>query len=282
MSKKLSIRILLAAVIIYAPLIFCHPFCPSGPAGEGQIIAHRGAAAMAPENTLASFRKALAFQPDYIEFDIHQTKDSVLVVIHDESIDRTSDGQGEISQLRFAELRKYDFGSWYNRSFANEKIPTLDEVLSLINGQSKALIELKGDKGIYPTICDSLVKILHRHKGSAWCAVHSFNDYFLKRVHELDPSLELQKLVFTKLPFIPVYIDNGLRFGSLEKYSSFCSAISFQRFFINGCLVSRMHEMGFKVNVWTVDDRAKIKALFEMGVDGVITDYPDRKTVGWK
>ena len=100
------------AFIIYTLIIFCHPFCPAEPAGKGQIIAHRGASGLAPENTLASIRKALAFQPDYIEFDIHQTKDSVLVVIHDESIDRTSDGEGEISQLRFAELKKYDFGSW--------------------------------------------------------------------------------------------------------------------------------------------------------------------------
>jgi glycerophosphoryl diester phosphodiesterase len=113
------------------------------------IIAHRGASGSAPENTLAAIELAIANKADMIEIDIHQTKDGKLVVIHDDKLDRTTTGKGKINELTLEEIKKHDAGSWFNTSFSNEKVPELKEVLELINGKCKLLIEIKGKPSDY-------------------------------------------------------------------------------------------------------------------------------------
>jgi glycerophosphoryl diester phosphodiesterase len=116
------------------------------------IIGHRGAAGLAPENTLASIEKALSLGVDRIEIDIHQTKDNVLVVIHDETLERTTNGKGKIKDLTYREILKYSAGAKFSPACENEKVPTLAEVLDLIDGKSQLLIELKKATAITPEL----------------------------------------------------------------------------------------------------------------------------------
>lgn len=123
------------------------------------VIAHRGLAKRAPENTLAAFAAAMAAGATAIEFDLHMTRDGALVVMHDYNVERTTNGRGLISDLTLAEVRGLDAGSWFDPTFASEKVPTLEEVLAL---ETKPIIELKGGSERYEGIEAELVAQLRR------------------------------------------------------------------------------------------------------------------------
>ena len=116
-----------------------------------ETIAHRGASGYAPENTMAAFEKAVDMKADYFELDVQMTKDGKLVVIHDTSVDRTTDGSGMVKDLTLEEIHNLDAGSWFGEEFANERIPTLGEVLDEFRGKSGILIEIKSPS-LYPGI----------------------------------------------------------------------------------------------------------------------------------
>lgn len=243
----------------------------------GLIIAHRGASGLAPENTLAAIKKAIELKADIIEVDVHQTKDSVVVIIHDRAIDRTTNGEGKIENMYYNQIRQYDAGEWFNSSFRGEKIPTLDEVLSLVNGQTKLMIEIKGNDKIYPNIEYHTYKLLKQHNALNWCIIHSFNNQVLHNFHELDSNLVLNKLLVMDFPYIPILIDNSINFGKITGYKNEIKAININSHFISNRLLKHLHESGFEVNVWTVNDSSKIEEFFRMGIDGVITNYPNYK-----
>ena len=145
----------------------------------GLIIAHRGASGLAPENTLAAIKKAIELKADLIEIDVHQTKDSIIVVIHDKKINRTTSGKGRVKDLFYKEIRRYDAGKWFDPKFEGERVPTLEEVLRLVHGQTKLLIEIKGDDNFYPNIEKHVYEILKTYNAQNWCEIHSFYDQVL-------------------------------------------------------------------------------------------------------
>lgn len=229
------------------------------------IYAHRGASAYAPENTGAAFRKALDMKADGIELDVHFSKDDQVVVIHDYTVDRTSNGKGAVRDLTLDELKELDFGSWFNSEFAGEPIITLDEVLALLDGWEGILnIELKSSHVIYDGIEQKVVDLLHQHKRIEKCIISSFNHYSLLEIKKLEPALKIGLLYSAGL------VDPW-------KYAEMVGAEAIHPFYPNAQapIVKGCNDKGIIINPWTVDQPELIKALTQFGVDGIITNVPD-------
>ena len=239
------------------------------------IIAHRGASGSAPENTIAAFRKALDIGVDMIELDIHLSKDSILIVCRDVSVNRTTNGAGEIRNLTLRELKQLDAGSWYGKEFTGERLPTLEEVMQLVNGQSRLLIEIKGKSNVYQGLEEILVELLKRYDAKSWCIVQSFHTPFLTRLNELDPGIAPYKLIVADVPLLPMYVDDGLKFGSITALD-FCKAINPMGTMVSEQFINKVHARGQMVFVWTINEVKKAEKLIEMGADGIITNYPER------
>ena len=238
------------------------------------LTGHRGAGGLAPENTLAAIQKGLDNKVDRIEIDVQQTKDHVVIVMHDESIDRTTDGKGLVKDLTYREIKKYSAGVKFSDKYKDEKIPSLNQVLKLINKQATLVIEIKKGDDYYPGIEQRVVNSIHKYHAKSWVIVHSFNDKALKKVRELDKDIVLHKLFIADFPFIPLIYDGEFKFTNLEQYA-YASEISTFYPFTTQRLVDKVHALNKKINVWTVDDSIKINRLINMGVDGIITDYPN-------
>lgn len=235
------------------------------------LIAHRGAADSAPENTLAAIRKALAGPAEFIEVDVHQTRDQQLVVLHDATVDRTTNGHGPVAELTLAQVRQLDAGSWFAPAFSQEKIPTLEEVLDLVKGKKKLLIEIKKGEAYYPGIEAATLALIHQHQARDWTVIQSFYDEVLARVWKSEQAVPTHKLLVGKVPWLPVYFDHRLRWGSLDKYYR-AAAINVNHHFATRAFIRHVHSKGFKTYVWTVDDPRDINALIDRGADGVISN----------
>jgi glycerophosphoryl diester phosphodiesterase len=226
------------------------------------ITAHRGASFYEPENTLTSIKKALEIGVDRIEIDIQRTKDSVLIVLHDKTIDRTTNGKGKSKDLNYKELQIYNIID-NDGKLTELTIPTLEEVLKLVEGKSTLLIEIKESEKYYPNIERQVVDLLNKYKALEWCIIQSFDDNILNTIHKLQPELALHKLCYGW----GIKIKNLKKYEHIKEFSSM-SSLTTKRF------VKRVHGMGKKVNVWTVDAPIKFGKVIEKGVDGVITNRP--------
>ena len=221
-------------------------------------IGHRGAAGYEPENTLRSFQEAVRLGADMTELDVHVCDTGEIVVIHDESVERTTNGSGFIHDMTLNELKSLDAGM-------GEKIPTLIEVLSALHGLISVNIELKGVGTAEPVkeIIDGLV-----HHGG-WdrndVIVTSFDWRMLKRFKEVSPETRVGVLVYDNL-------DDALRVATEV------GAYSINPFHhkIDESFINRSHKLNLKVYPWTVNNVEEIRRVLGFGVDGVISDYPDR------
>lgn len=235
------------------------------------LVAHRGASGAAPENTLAAIKKALQSPAEYIEVDIHLTKDTQLVVMHDATVNRTTNGKGAIADLTLAELKKLDAGGWFDSTFTHERIPTLREVLHLVNKRKKLLIQIKKGDDYYKGIEDLVMLLIRENNAQDWCILQSFHDPVLERIWKNEFTVPTHKLIIGKMPWIPLYYDDGFRWGSLEKYYR-ASAINVHHYFATREFIKHVHNFGFKTFVWTVDDPQEINELVDRGADGVMTN----------
>lgn len=231
-------------------------------------IGHRGAAGTAPENTLASMRRALALGVDGIEFDIHRSKDGALVVIHDPTLDRTTNGTGTIAELTLDEIRDYDAGSWKGPEFTGERIPTLSELVRAVPAPARLFLELKAGSSVYPDIEVDLARFLQRNDLLDRVQVSSFDHFALRRLRELLPYLQTGMLYSCK-PIDPISMARACGASALHPN---WTALSPE-------LVASSHQAGLPVNVWTPNTEAAIAYCLELGVDGIITDYPERLDV---
>lgn len=270
------VRYLLVPVLLLLLITSC------GPAGSEKIrlikqkrktalVAHRGASGVAPENTIASIKKALQSPAEYIEVDIHLTKDTQLVVMHDASVNRTTNGKGNIADLTLAELKKLDAGQWFGSAFAQERIPTLQEVLKLVKGKKKLLIEIKKGDDYYTGIEDQVIMLIRENNAQNWCILQSFHDPVLERIWKNEFQVPTHKLIIGKMPWIPLYYDDGFRWGSLEKYYR-ASAINVHHYFATREFIKHVHNFGFKTFVWTVDEPQEINEIVERGADGIMSN----------
>lgn len=233
-------------------------------------VAHRGASGHAPENTMAAFQKALEMKADYIEIDVQMSKDGELVIIHDTTVDRTTDGSGFVGDLTLEELQQLDAGSWFSDKYAEEQIPTFAEVLDTYRGKIGILIELKSPE-LYPGIEAEVAEALrarNMHKpGNNKIIIQSFN-------HE---SMQTSKAL---LPNIPHGVLAGLSWADvtdeeLAQFATYADFFNPNMNIVTHDLVERVHGLGMEIYPYTVRTQEQANNLFELGVDGIITDFPE-------
>ncbi|WP_370636260.1 glycerophosphodiester phosphodiesterase [Cohnella sp. CFH 77786] len=232
-------------------------------------IAHRGASGYAPENTIAAFDLALKMNADLIEFDVQRSKDGKLVVIHDETVDRTTDGSGAVMDLTLEELRGLDAGSWFSDAYAGERIPTLGEVLDRYRGQIGFLIEIKSPwlyPGIEQQVADELRERVMDEPKRGEVIVQSFDHAAMRRFHALLPDIPIGLLTF---------LPEDLTEDKLRDFAEFAEYVNPHLSLASGTLTDQIHSLGMKILPWTVRDKSQVEPLIRMGVDGIITDYPD-------
>lgn len=229
------------------------------------IIAHRGASKQAPENTMAAFRKALELGAGGIETDVHFSADGHLVVIHDEQVDRTSNGKGLVKSKTLAELKSLDFGSWFAPEFSGEKIPELDELLQLVADWDGLLnIELKNGPVFYPGIEQAVAEAIRKYKLTNRTIISSFNHYSLVEIRRVCPEIKTAPLYMAGL-YEPW--EYARRMGATAIHPLFYNIVPEV---MKGCKLNNI-----MVNPFTVDQPEQIRAMAEAGVDGIITNVPD-------
>lgn len=238
------------------------------------VTGHRGAGGLAPENTLSAIDSGLSYGVDRIEVDVRQTRDGVIVCMHDDKIDRTTNGKGYVNEYTFKELSSFDAGSWFSADFKNERVPGLEQVLQKTINKAVLLIEIKDGNERYPNIEEKVISIINKYKANSWAIVHSFNDSVLFRMHKLDTEIKLHKLLVADFPFLYLLYDGKLRIIKPENYF-FVDEFSVSMPFATKKFIDKVHKLNKKVNVWTVNDKIKINRLINLGVDGIITDYPN-------
>ena len=238
------------------------------------VIAHRGASGYAPETTLAAYRLALQMKVDYLELDLQMSADRELIAIHDTLVDRTTNGKGAVGEKTLAKLKALDAGSWFNRVFpdkarseyAGEKIPTLEEIIELTKPTTAGLyIELKSPE-LYPADFEArLLSILRRHQFEKRVLVQSFNAHSIEKMKSLDAGIRTALLVSNQ-SIDPIEATLKVRANEL--------AISYE--LLTPDIVKRARDKGLAITVWTVDEVDAMKRMIELGVDRIITNYPDR------
>jgi glycerophosphoryl diester phosphodiesterase len=232
-----------------------------------EVIAHRGAGLLAPENTLAALRLAASLGQRMVEFDVKLTADGEAVLLHDDTLDRTTDGRGPVASRTLASLRTLDAGAWRGASFAGERIPTLDAVIDLLRVLGlDANVELKPCPGRARETGARVTALLRDRwpEGAAPPLVSSFSPEALEASREVASSLPRALLVDA---VTDAALDRAVALG--------CAALDVNHRALDEAAVARVKSRGLRVLVWTVNDTARAAALRSMGVDGVITDAVD-------
>jgi glycerophosphoryl diester phosphodiesterase len=250
-----------------------------------QIIAHKGASGLAPENTIAAFQKALELGVDQIELDVRHTLDEQIVVFHDQTLDRIARDTlgnrvtGDVHDFTLEEIKQFDVGSWFDSQYSNERIPTLKEALDLVNGQCKVLIEIKHmDHPHYHDFAEKLVEVvMAENNGEDWIILQSYEPKYLDEVHELDSLIQTKALIIGEdsAPLIAFYIETRMHMGR-AKESNRMKAINPEWKTLSPRRVFQMHAQGYEVHAYPVNEREDMIKMLNAGVDGIITDFPDR------
>ena len=231
-----------------------------------KIYAHRGSSGTHPENTIAAFLDAAKLPIHGIEFDVHMTKDGELVVIHDEKIDRTSNGTGFVKDMTLAELRNYDFGSWFSDQFKGELIPTVYEVLQIFSETTHHLnIELKSDVINYPGMTEKVLDLVGSLNLDHRIVISSFNLDAIRTVKELAPHIETGALFMKPLKNPLDYI------RSIPTDALHIKA----RAALKTPMRQAINE-GVIVRVFTINTSEYVDVLEQIGVDAIFTDYPEK------
>lgn len=224
-------------------------------------VAHRGASREAPENTLAAFRRALEAGVAAVECDVQRTSDGRLVVIHDQTVERTTDGRGRVAALAFADLRRLDAGGWFGPAFAGERVPLLDEVLDLLRGRARVLLEIKNGPVFYDGIEAEIATALRRHGMERAALVVSFDHAAVRAMREAAPE------VATGINYQARLID-----ASAAARAAAAEAICPPWRLLTPDVVAGAHTAGLAVYPWTIDEEEAMRRCLEWGVDGVTSN----------
>ncbi len=231
------------------------------------IFAHRGASAHAPENTLAAFRLAVEQKADAIELDTKLTADGHVIVIHDQTLERTTNGQGMVIQTPLAALRDLDAGAHFNSAFKGERLPTLDDVFEAVGGKIFINIEIANYASMADSLPEKVTDLVKKFGLMQSVMFSSFNPLALRRAHRQLPEIPLGLLT--------VQGKSGTwARGWLGKLLVPYQALHPEKGDATPALIQRTHQQGRRVNVYTVNLRADLERLFAIGVDGVFTDDP--------
>lgn len=243
-----------------------------------KIVGHKGASGYAPENTLASFQKAMDLGADMIEIDVHYTKDGEVVVFHDEDVSRTTDGRGKIHEMTLAEVKELDAGSWFDTTFVDERIPTLAEAIDLIHGKMECIIDIKSrGHEYYHGFSERIVEIVDEKGAKDWCIIQAYDEQYLEDAYQADSTIQLKKIMMgeDETHLLAFYI-NAKNFTDHRNMHEFYGTLNPHFTTLSQRRIFRFKARGYKVFTYVVNRRSDMLKMLNMGVDGIITDYPDR------
>ncbi|MCS6863258.1 MAG: hypothetical protein NZT92_23370 [Abditibacteriales bacterium] len=230
------------------------------------LIAHRGASGLAPENTLSAVLLALELGADAIEIDVRRTQDGAIVLMHDETLQRTAGVAQGVADLTLDEVRRADAGAWFGAEFAGERVPTLAEVLSVTKGKAVLAVEIKP-----PDITEDVLSVIAQEKAEEWVNVMSFHDTVVRRVREVAPHLPSGLIVDARPEE-----DAAQQAIALVRRVARCGAsvLSLSHPAVNPTLAREVRRRGVVLWTWTVDDLQRMQEVAACGVDGLITNVP--------
>nr|WP_232796278.1 glycerophosphodiester phosphodiesterase [Staphylococcus canis] len=248
-------------------------------------IGHRGASAYAPEHTFASYDKSLnEMNADYLELDLQMTKDGHLVAMHDDTVDRTTNGTGRVDQFTLAELKQLDAGSWFNKenpnlknaNYVGQKVPTIDEIFQKYGTKANYYIETKSPDA-YPGMEEKLLNKLHqygldKHNNlrNGKVVIQSFSPESLTKIHQINPNIPLIQLI--DKGELAQYTNDA----TLNKVKQYAVGVGPDYTDLTADNTQYLRQNGFYIHPYTVNDEADMRRLNEYGVTGLFTNFPDR------
>ena len=224
------------------------------------VMAHRGLSADAPENTLYAFSDAISVGADFIELDVQQTKDGVLVVMHDSNLKRTTGVNKDIWDVDYADIQNLDAGSWFDPAYANARIPTLEETLQFVDKRARLNIEIKPTKHGSDTLEQDVAELITQYQYTDACYVTSFSYGSLKKVKEVNPEIRTGYLM-------------SVAYGQFYSLK-YADAFSLNKVFVTSQVVNAAHQQGKQIFAWTVNSMSEVRSLCNLHVDSIITDDP--------
>lgn len=224
------------------------------------VMAHRGLSADAPENTLYAFSDAISVGADFIELDVQQTRDGVLVVMHDSNLKRTTGVNKDIWDVDYADIQNLDAGSWFDPAYANARIPTLEETLQFVDKRAKLNIEIKPTKHGSDTLEQDVAELITQYQYTDACYVTSFSYGSLKKVKEANPEIRTGYLM-------------SVAYGQFYSLK-YADAFSLNKVFVTSQVVNAAHQQGKQIFAWTVNGMSEVRSLCNLHVDSIITDDP--------
>jgi len=227
-------------------------------------VGHRGAKAHAPENTMASFQKGADMGVDAVETDVQLSKDGEVVLIHDYTVDRTTNGRGFVKDMTLAELKTLDAGSWYDTTYAGERILTLAELLVWAKGRVGVALEIKNGPIYYPGIAEKTIRLVRQHGMKRQVILISFDHFVLREAKQIAPEIATGILYVGGL-VDPVAAARAALADSLNPHWAY----------VTPELVRTAHAAGLAISAWNPDDAATLRALSDMGVDSAGSDSPE-------
>ena len=216
-----------------------------------KIIAHRGASEYEPENTLKSFKKAIDLGAELIEFDVRLSKDNSLVIMHDKTVDRTTNGSGIVREMTLSQLKELDAGE-------GEKIPTFEEALKLIKGKAKPVVEIKEINTE-----DEILDLLDKHNLIKDAFIVSFKKKVLKKVRSINKNIKTCLIKILPIGIVTDTIECG------------ANAVAINNRLANKYFINKAHSNDLYIFAWTENNTERCKKLAQMGLDGVVTNRPD-------
>lgn len=224
------------------------------------IVAHRGAAALAPENTLAAVRAGVRSDAEFLEVDVQQSADDALVLLHDRTVDRTTDGEGRVDDLTLEQLRRLDAGSWFSPKFSGEPVPTLEQAVAELEGWDGTLVVEAKHPRAHPGMAQALASFVERHPEIRFKFV-SFDHEWLRIFGSLLPSAQIGELYV-----VPLGLPGSGRLATIGVY--WLAPI------LDPTLVRRAHSRGLRVWVWTVDWPWQLSLMAWLDADAITANDP--------
>lgn len=278
----LSLSLLLVASMIPGTIVSAEEEASLLDPNKRLNVAHRGASGHAPEHTIPSYKLGERMNGDYIEIDLQMTKDGVLVAMHDERVDRTTDGTGLVKDYTLEELKKLDAGSWFNeenpekakRAYQGLEVPTLEEVIQTFGNDSHYYIETKSPE-VYPGMEKELLRVLEKYELTpkyeerGKVLVQSFSKASLLKMHDLAPDMPLVQLISYKTPAT-------ITEQELAELNRYAVGVGMSHTKIDQEYVEKVRESGLLIHPYTVNEKEDMKRLLDWGVTGMFTNYPDR------
>ncbi|UZJ78141.1 glycerophosphodiester phosphodiesterase [Fictibacillus sp. KU28468] len=277
MNKKMTS--LLSAAVLGASLLAGHNADAESVQKHHDVldVAHRGASGYAPEHTLTSYHMGDKMHGDYIEIDLQMTKDGKLIAMHDETVDRTTNGTGEVKDFTLNQIKQLDAGSWFNEKYPQYakpmykglKVPTLEEIFKTFGKNKNYYIETKSPE-VYPGMEEKLISLVNKyHINKDTLLVQSFSKDSLLKVHKLDPSLKLIQLLEYKKHAV-------LTDQDLNSYKQYATGIGPNKDYLDKAYVQKAVNGGLEIHPYTVNETADMQRLIDWGVTGMFTNFPDK------